>query len=268
MVLGGGGRVPDAVPVPRLEAHGHGPASLLAAAGLADDHAACLARAGEPVMLDTRALIGHRPRLLDLFCGAGGAAMGYHRAGFDVTGVDIRPQPRYPFEFHQADAMTFPLDGWDAIHASPPCQDYIRGRGALPLHGTGWMLPETRRRLAEGGMPWVIENVPGAPMRPDLILCGCMVGLPNLKRERWFETSWQAFDLRPPCDHREPVISVTGTGAGTSHARHGHIGFADWRRVMGIDWMTGKELAQAIPPAYTEYIGRELAEVMARTMAG
>lgn len=198
-----------------------------------------------------------RPLLLDLFCGAGGAAMGYYRAGFDVVGVDVRPQPRYPFEFVQADANEYPLADFDAIHASPPCQDHSRSQKPRE-HGTGWMLAATRERLTAQRAPWVIENVPGAPMRADLKLCGCMFGLPNLKRERWFETSWHAFELRQPCEHSEPVISVTGTGAGTSHGRHGHITFADWRRVMAIDWMTGKELAQAIPPAYTEYIGRLL----------
>ena len=106
---------------------------------------------------------GHeaRPRLLDLFCCAGGAAMGYHQAGFDVVGVDIKPQPRYPFEFHQADAMTYPLDGFDAVHASPPCQDHsatkhLHGRA----HGTAWMLDGTRERLLAQSTPWVIENVP------------------------------------------------------------------------------------------------------------
>ena len=141
-----------------------------------------------------------RPRLLDLFCGAGGAAMGYHRAGFDVVGVDINPQPNYPFEFVQADAMEFLKNrgrGWwsmkrfDAIHASPPCQDHMRG-GQHPPHGTGWMLNACRRMLTDHGIPWVIENVPGAPMRADYRLCGCQFGL-RLRRERWFETSWQGF---------------------------------------------------------------------------
>jgi hypothetical protein len=202
-----------------------------------------------------------RPRVLDLFCGAGGAAMGYHRAGFDVTGVDTEPQPHYPFTFVQADAMTWPLDGFDAIHASPPCQDHIRG-GMHPIHGTGWLLAATRERLTATGLPWVIENVPGAPMRPDLKLCGCVFGL-EVRRERWFETSWHAFTLRQPCHHPEPAIGVYG------HPRGGEPGKTwgwgthnDWVRAMDIDWMTSDELRLAIPPAYTEYIGRQLLDVL------
>jgi DNA (cytosine-5)-methyltransferase 1 len=201
-----------------------------------------------------------RPRLLDLFCGAGGAAMGYWRAGFDVTGVDNRPQPRYPFRFVQADAMTFPLDGFDAIHASPPCQDHMRSRNQ-DLHGTAWMLDGTRVRLAAQSALWIIENVPGAPMRADYKLCGCMFGLPNLRRERWFETSWFAFALRQPCLHVEPVMSVTGNSPGKRGEKDLFGRWPtreDWRRAMGVDWMTAGELAQAIPPAYTEYIGGQL----------
>jgi len=206
--------------------------------------------------------VSARPLLLDLFCGAGGSATGYHRAGFDVVGVDIEPQPRYPFTFYQLDAMTFPLDGFDAIHASPPCQDHMRAPGPSATdHGTGWMLAVTRERLAAQAAPWVIENVPGARMRVDLKLCGCMFGLPQLKRERWFETSWHEFDLRQPCQHIGGSISVTGTGPGCrgEKERLGRPpGIADWRRAMGIDWMNRSELAQAIPPAYTEYVGRAL----------
>jgi DNA (cytosine-5)-methyltransferase 1 len=216
-----------------------------------------------------------KPRLLDLFCGAGGAAMGYHRAGFEVVGVDIAPQPRYPFEFMQADALHVLTewraeDRWgqfDAIHASPVCKRYSVVTPARARDSHPDQIGPVRELLTGSGIPWVIENVPGAPLRPDLKLCGCMFELPNLKRERWFETSWQAFAMRAPCDHREPVITVSGTGAGNQHARHGHIGFADWRRAMGIDWMTGKELAQAIPPAYTEYIGRCLLEQMGQVAA-
>ncbi len=212
-----------------------------------------------------------RPRLLDLFCGAGGAGMGYHRAGFDVTGVDIEPQPRYPFEFVRADAMTYPLDGFDAVHASPPCQDHIRSKPGLGPHGTGWMLAETRQRLEQADCPWVLENVPGAEMRADYRLCGCMFGLPSLRRERWFETSWRAFDLRQPCAHRGPIITVTGTGGGNRNSfklfgRWPTV--EDWRRSMGIDWMTGRELSQAVPPAYTEYVGGQLIEYLAGSGQG
>src|SRR5262249_43670921 len=138
---------------------------------------------------------GHamRPRLLDLFSGAGGAAMGYHRAGFDVVGVDIKPQSRYPFEFHHANALDFtewcPLVGRvDAIHASPPCQIFsVATQHARANHQD--MLTPTRELLEHIGLPWVIENVPRAPMRADYKLCGCMFGLGRLQRQRWFETS-------------------------------------------------------------------------------
>jgi DNA (cytosine-5)-methyltransferase 1 len=210
-----------------------------------------------------------RPRLLDLFCGAGGAAMGYHRAGFDVVGVDIKPQPRYPFEFHQGDAMTWPLDGYDAIHASPPCQAYTVASLQQRMAGKEYpdLVSATRARLTSAGVPWVIENVPGAPVRPDFKLCGCMFDLPQLKRERWFETSWHAFDLRQPCQHKGPIITVTGTGGGNwnSFKLFGRWpSVADWRRSMGIDWMTQRELSQAIPPPYTEHIGRQLLAVLER----
>ena len=205
-----------------------------------------------------------RPKLLDLFCGAGGAAMGYHWAGFDVVGVDIKPQPRYPFEFHQADAMSYPLFDWDAIHASPPCQDHVRSPGPAKKHGTGWMLAATRDRLISGYTPWIIENVPGAPMRADFSLCGCHFGLKRLKRQRWFETSWQGFAVFPQCRHAEPCISVTGTGTPTGTWKvYGSLKLGDFQEVMGIDWMTRAELSQAIPPAYTKYIGKQLLAFLA-----
>ena len=198
--------------------------------------------------------------LLDLFCGAGGAAMGYHRAGFDVVGVDNRPQPRYPFTFIQADAMTFPLDGFDAIHASPPCQDHMRSRVlAQQTHGTADLLAQTRERLTAHGEPWVIENVPGAPMRADYRLCGCMFGQWHLERERWFETSWQGFDLRGGCNRPGGVISVIGHNLQPKDRQKGYVN-ADRKRAMGIDWMSENEIGLAIPPAYTEYIGRQLLE--------
>jgi hypothetical protein len=194
-----------------------------------------------------------RPRLLDLFCGAGGAAMGYFRAGFDVLGVDIVPQPRYPFGFVQADAMTFPLGGFDAIHASPPCQVFSVATPQRARGNHDDLLTPIRERLASQAAPWVIENVPGAPMRADYKLCGCMFGLGRLQRQRWFETSWHAFDMRAPCYHPEPAITITTKG------QPNRTGFApEARAVMGIDWMNGRERGLAIPPAYTEYIGRAL----------
>jgi DNA (cytosine-5)-methyltransferase 1 len=210
-----------------------------------------------------------RPRLLDLFCGAGGAAMGYHRAGFDVVGVDLKPQPRYPFEFHQADAMTCSLAGFDVIHASPPCQDHSTTRDLGGRHGTGWMLLATRAELAASGSLWVIENVSTAPLaRQDdlfgatgLELCGCMFpGLRGLLYEaRLFETSFGI----PQLPHRRHVWPQTVMGrppqAGECMQVTGHFSdVPEARRRMGIDWMTQGELAQAIPPAYTEHIGRAL----------
>lgn len=211
-------------------------------------------------------MTGERPRLLDLFCGAGGAGMGYHRAGFDVVGVDINPQPRYPFEFHQADALAFLAEHggeFDAIHASPPCQDHMRARGGAAKHGTGWLLDATREQLTALGLPWVIENVPGAPMRPDFKLCGCQFGLRQLKRERWFEVSWPTEFVKPKCYHPEPTISVTGTGTPTgTWLVYGSLKLADFQRVMGIDWMQRAELSQAIPPAYTQFIGEQMLTIM------
>lgn len=203
-------------------------------------------------------------KLLDLFCGAGGAAMGYSRAGFEVVGVDIEPQPRYPFDFHQADALEYLAahgHEFDAIHASPPCQDHSRSYTPYD-HGTAHLLPDTRNLLTEIGKPWAIENVPGAPMRVDYLLCGCMFGLPRLRRQRWFETSWHGFSLLPPCYHPEPVVTVTGHGIPSGSLYLGRVDGKTYSRLtrlaMGIDWMTRDELAQAIPPAYTEWIGGQL----------
>jgi DNA (cytosine-5)-methyltransferase 1 len=203
-----------------------------------------------------------RPLLLDLFCGAGGAAMGYHRAGFEVVGVDIKPQPNYPFEFVQADAMTYPIDGLDAIHASPPCQAFTTAR---VIHGRDHLdlLTPTRERLRATAVPWVIENVPGAPMRPDVVLCGSMFpelrsANGELRRHRWFEFWQPTLSLVQPCQHGPVTVSVFG------HGGHVYNGVDEWREVMDIDWMTRDELAQAIPPAYTEHIGGFLLDAIRR----
>ena len=228
-----------------------------------------------------------KPRLFDLFCGAGGAAMGYHRAGFEVVGVDIEPQKHYPFEFHQADALTFPLEGFDAYHASPPCQHdsvMTRGRWQDRIASHPDLIKPTHDRLVSLGKPYVLENVSGAKEKlvNPVMFCGTMFGLQTkagsqLRRHRYFEMPW--FNaLTPTCAHNKySSIGVYGGGqnparkripatigvwghAGGSSKRDDLIQFGtqDRRDAMGIDWMTSSELSQAIPPAYTEFIGKYL----------
>lgn len=211
-------------------------------------------------------------RALDLFCSAGGASMGLHRAGFEVVGVDIRPQPNYPFEFHQADALTYPLDGFDFIWASPPCQGYSAMRHAPGAKGAPRLIPVVRERLmARRSRLWVIENVEDArdDMLPQItLLCGSMFGLGaegcRLQRHRLFESN---FDIpTPQCAHDDrPVVGVYGGHARKRSARAGGRGTRDvWdgghkaaaSEALGIDWMTLAEMSEAIPPAYSEFIGR------------
>jgi DNA (cytosine-5)-methyltransferase 1 len=217
-----------------------------------------------------------RPRLLDLFCGAGGAAMGYYRAGFDVVGVDIEPQPKYPFEFHREDAlMVGPNFGrFDAIHASPPCQhaSTVTPIDARQRHAR--LIEPTRQLLEATGLPYVIENVVGSALRSPVRLCGSSFGM-DLRRHRLFESNVPL--AVPPCDHgwqrprfrsldgrmvaRGQLASVVGV--------HGNINYSgefELRcKAMGIDWMTNAELTQAIPPAFTEHIGSYLlSEVLRR----
>lgn len=190
-----------------------------------------------------------RPRLLDLCSGAGGAATGYHRAGFDVTGVDIAPQPRYPFRFVQADAIDYLLEHghtFDAIHASWPCQRFARvtaWRGTPTNHPD--LLTPGRTAQQEVGKPWVIENVPEAPLRPDFLLCGSMFGL-RVRRHRAFETSWGGQQMTSPCHHHRGLLAFE------------HKGERAYADAMGCDWMTKTEGREAIPPAYTEHIGQQL----------
>ena len=214
-----------------------------------------------------------RLRALDLFCGAGGASMGLHRAGFDVTGVDLHPQPRYPFQFAQADAMTFDLEGFDFIWASPPCQRYtVALHCRLPMYRDRHpdLVAPVRKRLKASGAYYVIENVPGAPLETDFYLCGQMFGL-KLFRHRLFEAN---FPLTMPvhAQHnrgatcRGEVFSVFGGGGGgrrTFKRANGEVvsfsrgSQAQWADAMQIDWMGRGELSQAIPPAYSEFIARQ-----------
>ena len=215
-----------------------------------------------------------RPRLLDVYSCAGGAGFGYDLAGFEVTGVDRDPQPNYPFKFIQADALDVLADReflaqFSAVHASPPCQ--FKALATLSQRLAGAEYPDLigpTRALLEANFPgpWVIENVPGTPLRPDIRLCGCQFGLTlpgigYLKRERWFETSWHGFSLEMPHRHAGHAISIAGHGTPAwMRAKTGHIGVAEWRRVMGIDWTTRAELTEALPPAYTRYVGSLLLE--------
>lgn len=201
-----------------------------------------------------------RPRLLDLFCGAGGAAKGYDLAGFDVVGVDIVPQKNYPFEMIVADACEYPLEGFDVVHASPPCQDHMRFRAASPMRGTGWMLEHTLGRLRASEKPWVVENVMGAPLPSPIVLCGASFGLGipgfDLARHRQFSSPVPLMGLA--CVHRPGrTIGVYGSGTNRWHLEKLGRGLtvADKRLALGIDWMTGKGLAQAIPPLYAWWVG-------------
>lgn len=211
-----------------------------------------------------------RPKALDLFSCAGGAAMGLHRAGFDVVGVDIDPQPRYPFAFHQADALTFPLDGFDFIWASPPCQQFCALATREDLSGYPDLIDPIRQRLLSAGVPFVIENVVQAPVRRDLILCGAMFGLRSY-RHRHFECS---FPVVQP-GHPKHVVRVNRRGenrrqhwaSGGFITITGDVGVYCGPEAMGIDWMTGNEMSEAIPPAYAEYIGRAALAHMSATLS-
>ncbi len=223
-------------------------------------------------------MIVNRPRLLDLFCGAGGAAMGYYRAGFEVVGVGIKPQPHYPFEFHQADALSYPLEGFDAYHASPPCQKFSAITTARHNEGRHVnLIPAIRTRLEQTGVAYVIENVPRSPLVNPMKLCGTMFGL-HIIRHRLFETK-PAFYFRTPCQCKHQHTQLGGKhgflGRTYQNKKEGYItvvGSTFSREVgawaMGIDWMTTKEMSQAIPPVYTYYIGKYLLNAITETGKG
>lgn len=209
-------------------------------------------------------------RLLDLFCGAGGAAMGYHRAGFDeIVGVDINPQPNYPFEFIRANALErSDFGGFDLVHASPPCQSYSALKGLIGEIRPALVEP-VRDLLAASGVPHVIENVVGAPLVDPIRLCGSSFGL-GVWRHRLFELSFPVA-LVPPCSHyhHPKPVDVTGTGGPSSKPRTDGGGVSrkprsleHARQSMGVDWMTRRELSEAIPPAYTEWIGTQFLNLL------
>lgn len=208
-------------------------------------------------------------RLLDLFCGAGGAAEGYRRAGFtEIVGVDINSQPRYPFKFVQADALDIldnHLDRYDLIHASPPCQDYSRNMKHLAKPGTPRLIERVRDALDAIGFPYIIENVDGAPIgkqddlfgRMGIQVCGTALGL-RVYRHRLFESNFPLMGTH--CDHRRPALNPHNQ-LGRDRI-YDEFGRQDpeiiWRRDMGVEWMHKYEAREAIPPAYTEYLGKQL----------
>lgn len=198
-------------------------------------------------------------KLLDLFCGAGGAATGYYRAGFtDITGIDNKPMPRYPFKFIQADALEYLTEHgreYDVIHASPPCQRFSKMQNIHKNKNEHPnLIDDTRELLKKTTTYWIIENVVGAPLKASIMLCGTMFGLPII-RHRYFECSWDINPFTLSCNHSSAYDPWHGNNRTASK----------YRESLGIDWMPiggGGRIAgsinEAIPPAYTEYIGKQL----------
>jgi DNA (cytosine-5)-methyltransferase 1 len=211
-----------------------------------------------------------RPKILDLFCCAGGAGVGYHRAGFDVVGVDIVDRPRYPYSFIRQDAMKLDpefIASFDAIHASPPCQSYsdLAKRNG---NADEWprLIEPVRDMLMKSGRPYVIENVEGAPLVNAVVLCGTMFPELRVLRHRLFEAN---FPIIAPPHKKHPKVHTFDkrkshfgkTNEWTDFVQvtgGGNCTLAAARDAMGIDWMTKGEINEAIPPAYTELIGRQL----------
>lgn len=198
-------------------------------------------------------------RALDLFCCAGGASRGLVDAGYEVLGVDIEPQPEYPFAFEQADALTWPdLRSFDLIWASPPCQAFTayKRRGGH-VRDRPNLIPQVRAMLEDSGTRYIIENVPGAPLRDPIVLCGSMFGL-DVRRHRLFETNFRV--EQPKCAHhlqtpRFPPATNRKNLRSTVEVGVWRIPIDVQRRAMGIDWMSREKLSQAIPPAYARYLG-------------
>lgn len=224
--------------------------------------------------------MSNRPKLLDLFCCAGGAAMGYHLAGFDVTGVDIKPQKRYPFEFVLGDALEYATKHahqFDVIHASPPCQAFSVLTPTQYKANHPNLIDSIRQILLTSGKPYVIENVSGARklLHDPLMLCGTMLGLP-IYRHRYFEIKPDFYPLLPGCSHSfapvlvsghtkryKKIVSKSGSASRIEKGKRfsGDV-IATKREAMECQWMTSAEITEAIPPAYTEFIGKYLLTVL------
>jgi DNA (cytosine-5)-methyltransferase 1 len=208
-------------------------------------------------------------KALDLFCGAGGVSVGLQRAGFDVVGVDIAPQPNHRGgEFVQADALEYPLEGFDFIWASPPCQAFTAyNRRPDHVKESPDLIEAVRDRMEASGAAWAIENVVGAPLRQDLLLCGSMFGL-DVRRHRVFELAFDV-EVPPSCNHgwqepRFPSATNRPNQRKTVEVGKWAIPLDVQRRAMGVPWMALSELTQAIPPAYAEYIGRAAMNALSR----
>lgn len=221
-----------------------------------------------------------KPLLLDLFCCQGGASAGYVRAGFDVVGVDITLQPRYPFAFRQADALDYlrrlmasgELARFAAIHASPPCQEYSTLKSMKTRQYPDLLAP-TRELLMQTGLPWVLENVSTAKMAHGTVICGTALGL-NVRRHRRFDASFLLWSPGP-CRHQPDNINVYGHGVWNYRQRdeqHKHwqrqnssqcpLTVAEGRAAFEVEWMTQHGMAECVPPAYTEWIGRQIRAVL------
>ncbi|TKA09528.1 methyltransferase domain-containing protein [Actinacidiphila oryziradicis] len=210
-----------------------------------------------------------RPRVLDAFCCQGGAGKGYHDAGFDVTGIDIAPQPRYPFTFVQGDAVEFIREHgheFDLGHASPPCQAHTRCQQIQGRHHPDLIDP-VRDAFEAADIPYIIENVPGAPLHDPVTLCGAMFGL-RTYRHRLFETT---FPMAAP-RHPQHTARTAKMGRPAREGEFLHIvgnfsGVALARDVMGMPWANRDGLREAIPPAYTRHIGRAFLTSRAQEVA-
>lgn len=201
-------------------------------------------------------------KALDLFCSQGGASMGLHQAGYDVTGVDILPQPRYPFTFIQGDALEFDLSGYNLIWASPPCQAFSELTPLQSRANHPDLIDPIRTRLQQQAAPWIIENVAGARRKliNPFMLCGSMFGL-DVWRHRYFELgNTNAFFLVPPCDHSFQPVVVSGRGMRKTAEGHRWSGSKaqESADAMQIDWMNRPGLRQAIPPAYAKFLAEQI----------
>lgn len=196
-----------------------------------------------------------RPRLLDLFCCQGGASAGYVAAGFDVVGVDLDPQPHYPYDFVQADALDYLAahgSEFDAFHASPPCQDHSVSRSINGSdHGTGWLLDATIDAFRQLGRPWAVENVGGADMPGAAVLCGASFGFRQCRHRKFLSSE---FLMTPPC--ARSLIRHVPAREREIFGHHGNTERirAEW----SVPWMTRDGISQAIPPAFTEHVGEQL----------